>query len=79
MKDIALYFSPKRKKWPCRLFPLNSHTIPFWFRVIVYYRVTVCTPSTDFYENSHVLTLKNSVEKEAGSRKPVDFKGLCVL
>ena len=60
-------------------FPLNSHTIPFGLRVIVFYRVTVCTPSADFHKNSRVSTLKNSAEKEVRFRKPFDFKGLRAL
>ena len=34
MKDIALYFSPKRKKWPCRLkaaTSVNSEMLAFYW------------------------------------------------
>ena len=60
-------------------FPLNSHTIPFWFRVIVLYRVIVCTPSVYFHEKSQASTLKNTTAKAERCRKPVDFKGLRLL
>ena len=68
-----------RYKGNSHTFPLNSHTIPFWFRVIVLYRVIVCTPSADFHEKSRVSTLKTPAEREVGFHKPVDFKGLRLL
>lgn len=68
-----------RYKGNSHTFPLNSHTFPFGLRVIVFYRVTVCTPSVYFHEKSLVLTLKNTTAKAERCRKPVDFKGLRLL